>query len=207
MLVLGAVAGAAVIGYTLYGSDENTDVEAKVFASIDSCVADGESEANCVARYNEAATANTATAPRFSSQADCERDFGVGKCEAAPAGQTASSGTSSYFMPMMMGFMAARMMQGSYPAQPVYGCARTSPMPQASAGCYSNNLGQRYAFTGGSYTTARTTTVPASAFSRSNSANYVSRGSSVSSFRPSGSSSVVARSGFGSSGRGYSGGG
>ncbi len=232
MLVLGAVAGAAVIAYAVSGSDDEQPVEAQVFASVDNCVASGESQTECVARYNQALAANTASAPRFANREDCERDFGAGQCQAAPAeaasgqapssqtassGQTASPG-SSFFMPMMMGFLAARMMSGgsqqAYPAQPVYGCAGGGPAPAARPGfaqrpaCYNNRYGQRYTFVGGMF--SRATTVPASSF-RSSAPNQVARGGSVSAFRPSTNpgSSVMARGGFGSSGRssGFFGGG
>ncbi|PUA29199.1 MAG: hypothetical protein B0W54_00915 [Cellvibrio sp. 79] len=61
----------------------------------------------CKADYDEAKALHPLTAPKFESQADCETEFGAGKCEQAP---TASSGGSGFFMPMMMGYMMGQMM-------------------------------------------------------------------------------------------------
>lgn len=60
----------------------------------------------CKADYDEAKALHPLTAPKFEAQADCEAEFGAGKCEPAPA----STSGGSYFMPMMMGYMMGQMM-------------------------------------------------------------------------------------------------
>ncbi|GAA4886891.1 DUF1190 domain-containing protein [Ferrimonas pelagia] len=93
----------------------------------------------CDQVFGSAQVDHLATAPRFDGLAQCEADFGVGNCEAAPENtlaqnsgygdgsvdggqpQQASSG-GGWFMPMMMGYMMGNMMGGrSAPRQaPVY---------------------------------------------------------------------------------------
>jgi uncharacterized protein YgiB involved in biofilm formation len=46
-------------------------------------------------------------APKYASRSECETDFGAGQCEAAPQQQASGS---SFFMPMMMGYMAGQML-------------------------------------------------------------------------------------------------
>ena len=56
----------------------------------------------CEANFNEARNQHAAVAPKYTSQEDCQADFGDGRCEQAPY-KTTSGG--SVFMPLMMGYM------------------------------------------------------------------------------------------------------
>lgn len=79
---------------------------ALVYADPSECASGGfNSPEQCQADYAEAKALHPLTAPKFEAQADCEAEFGAGKCEPAPA----SSG-GSFFMPMMMGYMMGQLM-------------------------------------------------------------------------------------------------
>ena len=57
----------------------------------------------------QAQQTHIAAAPKYTSQADCEADFGAEKCELAPQ-RTTSGG--SVFMPLMAGYMMGSMLSG-----------------------------------------------------------------------------------------------
>lgn len=106
---------------------EKADEKMYTFTSLDECVTSALfTEAEC----RELAQSALAQSPRFANKEECEAQFGVGACEGAPVqgtenaarqgnGTTVRQGSGSYWMPMMMGFMAGRflggggMMQGS----------------------------------------------------------------------------------------------
>ncbi len=210
-LALISVAGvAAVLAYSQYSSDAEAETDGTIFASVADCVSAGQEESSCKARFGEAFETYTKSAPRFVSREDCEKDFGAERCvpdvtaanTAQPATAQASSG-GGYFMPMMLGFMAGRMLSGSQMgagAAPLYGCA--GGMSGANASCYSSNSGRRYSTSGGSFSgAARTVRTSVSEFRSApnrSAFNVVPRGSS---FR---ASTVSSRGGFGSTGRGFS---
>lgn len=82
--------------------------ETKSFQSVEACVASGEPAVDCGAADKAAREEALATAPRFGSQAECESEFGAEQCQE----QKSTSGGGSFFMPMLAGFMMARMMNG-----------------------------------------------------------------------------------------------
>ena len=99
------------------------------FTSVQECDASGLfSEKEC----RELAIAAVAQSPRFSSQAECEEAFGPDQCNSINDPKAATSPTSeqtverssgSMWMPMMMGYMAGRMMGGGgymQGSQPLY---------------------------------------------------------------------------------------
>lgn len=84
-------------------------------------------EMACVNDWREAQVEHEKSAPRYSSLAQCEAEFGDGNCGAPgqSGGTVASSGGSDggIFMPMMMGYMLGNMMSnngGGYRSGPVY---------------------------------------------------------------------------------------
>ena len=95
----------------------DSEVDTAVFQDVKECVASGTYDADkCEQDYKEAVATHAATAPAYTSKADCEAEFGVGKCEENPAAAsttgsttTASAGTGSFFMPLMMGYMMGSM--------------------------------------------------------------------------------------------------
>ncbi len=228
LALLTAAGATAIIAYTWYNNQTEPEVDTSIYSSIGDCVGSGVDEAVCKARFGEALDAYIKTAPRFVTKEDCEKDFGAGACGSAPAfahvaassqtatapvevtqpaqQQQAGTTTTSYFMPMMMGFMMGRMMQGSTMApgagagnyaagKPMFGCASGAP----NSSCYTSNTARRYT---AAARTGNTFRAPVSEF-RANTArsgfSVVPRGGSVKSL-------VSSRGGFGSTGRSYSGG-
>lgn len=81
--------------------------QAMVFTDPSECSAAALNSAEqCEADYAAAQKLHPQVAPKYLNKEECEADFGVGKCEAAPQ-QTSTGG--SVFMPMMMGFLAGQM--------------------------------------------------------------------------------------------------
>ncbi|PPR62189.1 MAG: hypothetical protein CFH10_00907 [Alphaproteobacteria bacterium MarineAlpha4_Bin2] len=108
---------ASVIALT---ACEEPAVDAAVFENLSQCLADPNVErAQCEADYQAAKSQHAQVSPKYTSQQDCEADFGAEQCEAAPY-QTRSGG--SVFMPMMMGYMMGSMLGGrsGVASQPLY---------------------------------------------------------------------------------------
>ena len=82
------------------------DAPSPAYSSVQACVSSGEPAQECEAAFKAASAEAAETAPRFASQQDCEQEWGQGQCQ-----QTEHKG-SSFFMPMLAGFMMARMMNG-----------------------------------------------------------------------------------------------
>jgi uncharacterized protein YgiB involved in biofilm formation len=66
----------------------------------------GCTEKQVQAAFAEAEQLHPQVAPRYANKQECEVDFGSGQCETAPQ----SNQQGSFFMPMMMGFMAGQML-------------------------------------------------------------------------------------------------
>jgi uncharacterized protein YgiB involved in biofilm formation len=99
---------------------EEPKVDAAVFESLQQCIDDADfSRAACEENFREAQSRHGTVAPKYASKADCQADFGGGRCEQAPY-QTSSGG--SVFMPLMMGYMMGSMIggRGSVISQPLY---------------------------------------------------------------------------------------
>jgi uncharacterized protein YgiB involved in biofilm formation len=103
---------------------EEPKVDAAVFESIQQCVDyPGVLKEECEQSFKDAKGQHVAVAPKYTSQADCQADFGAGKCEKAPY-QTSNGG--SVFMPLMMGYMMGSMLGGrGMGAQPLYRSAQS----------------------------------------------------------------------------------
>lgn len=86
---------------------------ALVYGSLQECISSGiNSEDQCRNDYAKAGQLHPAVAPKYLNRAECEADFGPGKCEEAPRTADSNSHSSGFFMPMMMGFLAGQMMNG-----------------------------------------------------------------------------------------------
>ena len=99
---------------------EEPTVEAAIFESLEQCINDPDvSREQCELNYKEARGQHAAVAPKYTSEADCQADFGAGRCEQAPY---RSSSGGSIFMPLMMGYMMGSMIGGrrSMMSQPLY---------------------------------------------------------------------------------------
>jgi len=83
---------------------------AMVFNTLDECKASSITTPQvCQDGYDQALANHTKTAPRFTSIADCEQDFGPGKCQSLAG--SGSDGVGSFFVPAFTGFMVARLLQ------------------------------------------------------------------------------------------------
>jgi Predicted integral membrane protein len=99
---------------------------ALVYGSLQECISAGiNSEDQCRLDYGKAEKLHPDVAPKYVSRAECEAEFGEGKCEEAP-GSATSSASSGFFMPMMMGFLAGQMLNGAKGAAAQNGLAPSS---------------------------------------------------------------------------------
>lgn len=117
---------------------EEPMVEAAVFDSVEQCIKDpGVPRGECEKNYKDARTQHAAVAPKYSSESDCQADFGVGKCEQAPY-RTSSGG--SVFMPLMMGYMMGSFIGGrrTMMSQPLY---RSADNPKSFRTADNRNVG------------------------------------------------------------------
>ena len=117
---------------------EEPQVDAAVYESLEQCVDDPDvPREQCQQNYKEARDQHAAVAPKYSSEADCQADFGSGRCEKAPY-QT--SGGGSVFMPLMMGYMMGSFIGGrrSMMSQPLY---RSAQSPKAFRTADNRNVG------------------------------------------------------------------
>jgi uncharacterized protein YgiB involved in biofilm formation len=117
-----AIAGGLLMSVSLIALSACKDdkVDAAVFDSLEQCIADpSTTRERCEKSYGEARSQHAAVAPKYSSAADCQADFGAGRCEQAPYRSTSGG---SIFMPLMMGYMMGSLIGGrsSMGAQPLY---------------------------------------------------------------------------------------
>ena len=109
--------GASAIA--LSACDE-AQVDAMVYDTLQQCIDDpAMTPDQCKATYAVAKTEHAKVAPKYTSRADCEADFGPEHCEEAPY-RTQNGG--SVFMPLMMGYMMGSMLAGrnAVAPQPLY---------------------------------------------------------------------------------------
>jgi len=103
---------------TLVACDNSEQVA--IFENVQQCERqDGFDAKSCEDNMKLAQEEHVKVAPKYTSAADCEADFGAAQCEAAPQ-QTSSGG--SIFMPLMMGYMMGNMLSGrsNVATQPLY---------------------------------------------------------------------------------------
>lgn len=109
--------GASALALSACGESETP---AGVYTSVDQCIAEKQfSEAECRKAFDTATEEHKKVAPKYAVKADCEADFGAGKCEESP--YRTSSGTST-FMPLFVGYMLGRSLSGQpgFTPQPLY---------------------------------------------------------------------------------------
>ncbi len=113
--------------------------EAVVFSSPEECASmvTSTSADQCYADYRAAQALHPQVAPKYLNKSECENDFGSGQCEQAP--QQHAGG--SFFMPMMMGYMAGQMFNrqgGAMPNQPQQEERTAAGTGGAAAGAATN---------------------------------------------------------------------
>lgn len=136
--------GAAPVLLTACEAQE----EAVLYKDVTECVAGARlTEDQCKAAFDHAKAEHERVAPRYTSQSDCETDFGSGKC------QVVNQGAGIQFIPLMaayaLGYYAGR--PNYYQSQPLY----YSYTSYGSSGGFVNSGGQPISRTTGSATVAR----------------------------------------------------
>ncbi|MFN3075414.1 MAG: DUF1190 domain-containing protein [Alphaproteobacteria bacterium] len=121
LLVMGTATLAMV------ACDGDTPQQAGVYASVEECVSGGiYSETFCREHLEQAKKEHMKVAPKYAKIEDCEAEFGRGRCERPPSSGGAGvsggeSGSGSFFMPLMMGYLVGKALNGGggY-GQPLY---------------------------------------------------------------------------------------
>jgi uncharacterized protein YgiB involved in biofilm formation len=136
--------GAAPVLLTACEAQE----EAVLYKDVTECVTAARlTEDQCKAAFDHAKSEHERVAPRYTSQSDCETDFGASKC------QSVNQGAGIQYIPLMaayaLGYYAGR--PNYYQSQPLY-YSRTS---YNSSGGFVNSGGQPIARTTGNATVSR----------------------------------------------------
>lgn len=142
---------------------EEPQVEAALFENLSQCLANGDVDrSQCEADFKAAKAQHAQVAPKYTSQADCEADFGPQQCETAPY-QTQSGG--SVFMPLMMGYMMGSMLSGrtGAAAQPLY---RSTDDPKSYRTADNKKVGNQIGRTQVARSATRTPSLKSSTVSR-----------------------------------------
>jgi len=157
-LALGTIAAT---GLGVAACDDGSS-GSKVFSSINDCTRGGYSQFVCDREYNAALSRHERQAPRFDSREKCESQFGDNRCEQRSGSSTdnRTTGNSSYFTPLLTGFLVAQALQsvrsphGYYTWRSRYNDYDPSPI-------YRNRRGERVTTVrSGRGSSARTTTRP-----------------------------------------------
>ncbi|MGB0684061.1 MAG: DUF1190 domain-containing protein [Magnetovibrionaceae bacterium] len=114
LLAMGTVA------LSLTACEEQT-VDAAVFENVEQCgLTEGFTLAQCETEHQNAVALHEDVAPKYTSIAACEADFGEGQCGTSETYQ--NQGGGSIFLPLMMGYMMGSMLggQSSFGSQPLY---------------------------------------------------------------------------------------
>lgn len=181
LLALGA--GAAGVGMLMDSSSESA-TDNRIFTSVDQCQRDSAIPSEeCGRQFAQAKQAHEKAAPLYPSREACEQEYGDAKCT------NPSSGTrTSYYIPMMTGYMMSRAAGGGYQAAPLYQRRGDPPGQYRQTAAFPKPLPGASGNTGTSRSAFRTRT-------------YRTRPGSTRVYTPSRS---VSRGGFGRSSRGFS---
>ncbi len=90
--------------------------DATIYTSLEDCKQDfPDAVERCEAAYQTAVDEAMRTSPRFSSEYDCEHEFGPNQC------QYVNNSSGSFFMPFMAGYMVSSLLSPNrYYSQPLY---------------------------------------------------------------------------------------
>lgn len=101
---------------------EEEQIQDPLYSDVEACAAEN-ARNECEQAFASAKQWHQERTDRFSKKEQCEDLFGQGNCETVNQAATSSGGSSSFFMPALMGFMLAKSMQGvgGYPSgYPLY---------------------------------------------------------------------------------------
>lgn len=185
-----------------------TEEKAELYDDMNACVsANVLTRDECEAQFASARERHLAEAPRFADNGACEAQYGAGQCQPATIAGT------NYFLPIMAGILAGRMLGNRRPVQallpPLRSAQPCAPgfTPLTQPGCVVQRATAGSGTPTGSwrsYTTTRGTTISKS--TASSSTVILPRGtvtprSTSSRSSTTSSSSGVSRGGFGSTAR------
>ena len=114
-------------GLTLAACSQSPPSDAQFFSKLEDCIP-VKGEAACREGLAKSEADWTAEAPRFNQKEQCETEFGAGNCET----REGRSGSGSFFMPMMMGYM-----MGNRFNSPVYRGPNNSALVQNGGKLYN----------------------------------------------------------------------
>ena len=105
--------GIASIFLSACGGDRKEGV---IYTSVDECLNDNPASAAeaCKTAYQDALDEAVRTGPKFNSEYDCEYEFGPNQC------RTVNTGSGSFFMPFMAGYMVSNLLSPSRYHQPLF---------------------------------------------------------------------------------------
>ncbi len=123
-LVLVAGAGAAAFGLARLDPSQREE-DALVYGTVGACIAEGRRKPeDCTAAEAAARRAYAATAPRYETEADCERHHGRGGCV---PGATVTAEAQDRYLPVMAASCWDRRRRTCRPS-------RSTPMPRRRSG-------------------------------------------------------------------------
>ena len=92
--------------------------QAMVFSSVNECETSSlVAPEQCRADFAEAAALHPTVAPKYVSREACETDFGAASCEPVQVEGQQQASSGGMFMPLMMGYLAGRMLSGGQAPQ------------------------------------------------------------------------------------------
>ena len=207
-IALGAVGLIAVAAFWPFGGSNTAapDTENVVaYKSREDCAKAGDmTSAQCDAEFGKAEAAAISSAPKHTSQAACEAQYGMANCR-----QTQWGG-ASVFVPLMTGILVANYLNNSTrAAQPVYpgqGFARTDCAADPALARARPECAQRQASTASRSSSGSWNFSTPHGSTHTADASTASKGMAMSSSAVSGRSStgVSSRGGFGSSSSSFS---
>lgn len=128
------------IGSTFFltACDEFEEENVSVYSTVQACeknAPDQSAKERCALDYQNALAQNKETAPKYSSQRECEDEFGANQCST-----TNSTHSSVMWFPLMSGYSSSHQ---NYPSQPLYSSTRSSsPMYNKFVDSKGNSFGQ-----------------------------------------------------------------
>lgn len=156
-ILLSATGIVLAAGYFVGGGKQRLDegekpADARIYASLDECMKAHQGwgaplppsggpaplsagQADCQRDFAEATQKHVQTAPKFTSQSDCEAQYGSAQCRPATFNGT------SVFVPAMIGFMVANALNNARNPQalmpPLRGSTQCQPgqTPETQPGC------------------------------------------------------------------------
>ena len=90
---------------------DDPQIEAQVYRDIKGCIDAGQlSEEECVDLHKAALAEHLRSGPKYRTKEECYADFGYEQCEQPQ--QQVSGGSGGIWMPVLMGFLASRALDG-----------------------------------------------------------------------------------------------